>query len=73
MEWDRINFSDPKKRKKICDWLRVTEEELLVRRRQTINSIYKNLHDSTKPGVYKDSDRKSTFAATFERVDGPIS
>ena len=49
MEWDRLNFSDPEK-KKICDWLRVTEEELLVRRRQTIDSIYSNLKDSTKPG-----------------------
>ena len=73
MEWDRINFSDPEKRKKICDWLRVTEEELLVRRRQTIDSIYSNLKDSTKPGTYKDSDRPSTFGATFERVDGPLS
>ena len=40
MEWDRINFSDPEKRKKICEWLRVTEAELLERRRETINNIY---------------------------------
>ena len=53
--------------------MRVTEEELLARRRQTIDSIYKNLNDSTKPGVYKDKDRKGTFGATFERVDGPMS
>ena len=68
MEWDRLNFSDPAKRKKICDWLRVTEEELLVRRRQTIDSIYKNMNQSTKAGAYKDSDRKEFSAATFERV-----
>jgi len=73
MEWDRLNFTDPKKREKIRKWLRVTEEELLERRRQTINSIYKNLNDSTKPGVYKDKDRKGTISATFERVDGPLS
>ena len=46
---------------------------MLERRRQTINSIYKNLNDSTKPGVYKDKDRKGTISATFERVDGPLS
>ncbi len=73
MEWDRLNFSDAKKRKKICEWLRCTEEELLERRRQTIDSIYTNLKDASQPGVYKDKDRKSTFAATFERVDGPLS
>lgn len=73
MEWDRLNFTDPKKREKICKWLRVTELELLERRRKTIESIYKNLNDTTKPGVYKDKDRKETFGATFERVDGPLS
>ena len=73
MEWDRLNFTDPKKREKISKWLRVTEDELLERRRQTINSIYKNLNDSTKPGVYKDKDRQGTIGATFERVDGPLS
>tara|TARA_B100000963_G_C22639567_1_gene679673 strand:- start:8066 stop:9604 length:1539 start_codon:yes stop_codon:yes gene_type:complete len=73
MEWDRLNFTDPKKREKICKWLRVTEQELLDRRRKTIESIYKNLNDTTKPGVYKDKDRKETFGATFERVDGPLT
>ncbi len=73
MEWDRLNFTDPKKREKICKWLRVTELELLDRRRKTIESIYKNLNDTTKPGVYKDKDRKQTFGATFERVDGPLT
>ena len=73
MEWDRLNFSDAEKRKKICEWLRCTEEELLERRRQTIDSIYSNLKQGSRPGVYKDKDRKSTFAATFERVDGPLS
>ena len=73
MEWDRLNFSDPEKRRKIAKWLRVTEEELMVRRRQTIDSIYRNLNESTKAGVYKDSDRSDFSAATFERVDGPLS
>ncbi len=73
MEWDRLNFTDAEKRKKICEWLRVSEDELLQRRRQTINSIYRNLKSETKPGVYKDKGRKGTFAATFERVDGPLS
>ncbi len=73
MEWDRMNFSDPIKRKKIAKWLRVTDEELLARRRQTIDSIYRNMNQSTKSGVYKDSDRKDFTAATFERVDGPLS
>ncbi len=73
MEWDRLNFSDPVKRKKIADWLRVTEKELLQRRRQTIDSIYRNMNQSTKSGVYKDSDRKDFTAATFERVDGPLA
>ena len=57
----QVKLHRSRKRKKICNWLRVTEEELLARRRQTIDSIYKNLNDSTKPGVYKDKDRKGTF------------
>ena len=67
MEWDRLNFTDPAKRKKICEWLRVTETELLKRRRETINSIYANIKKDTgsKKGF-------GNFAATFERVDAAL-
>ena len=71
ISWVESTF--PVKRKKIADWLRVTEKELLQRRRQTIDSIYRNMNQSTKSGVYKDSDRKDFTAATFERVDGPLA
>ena len=43
MEWDRINFTNPEKRKRICDFLKISDERLMERRRETINNIYKNL------------------------------
>lgn len=38
-EWDRINFTDPVKRKKIAKMMDITEEELLVIRRRTLETL----------------------------------
>lgn len=38
-EWDRINFTDPAKRKKIAKIMSITEEELLKIRRRTLESL----------------------------------
>ena len=40
-EWDRINFSDPKKMKKIANRMAVTVEELDQIRRRTLNNALK--------------------------------
>ena len=69
MEWDRINFTNPEKRKRICDFLRISDERLMERRRETINNIYKNLKKDTGSMREKGLGR---FAATFERVDAAI-
>lgn len=37
-EWDRINFTDPQKRKRTAEMLAVTEEELFTIRRSTLNN-----------------------------------
>lgn len=37
-EWDRINFMDPKKRKRTAEMMSITEEELFVIRRKTLNN-----------------------------------
>jgi hypothetical protein len=42
-EWDRINFSNPRKRKKIANRLEMTDEELLLMRKQTRDGMYKRL------------------------------
>lgn len=34
-EWDRINFSTPGKRARICRMMNITEEELQEHRKQT--------------------------------------
>jgi len=69
MEWDRINFTKPEKRKKIADFLRISEDRLMERRRETINNIYKNIKKDT--GTMKEKGM-GRFAATFERVDAAI-
>lgn len=38
-EWDRINFTDPVKRKKIAKMMDITEEELLMIRRRTLETL----------------------------------
>jgi anaerobic magnesium-protoporphyrin IX monomethyl ester cyclase len=40
-EWDRINFSDANKRRRTCQMMGITEEELLKIRRETILSSQK--------------------------------
>ncbi|MEO5358376.1 MAG: B12-binding domain-containing radical SAM protein [Nitrospirae bacterium YQR-1] len=37
-EWDRINFSTPAKRKRVAEMMRITEEELLKIRRDTLKA-----------------------------------
>lgn len=37
-EWDRLNFTDPIKRRRIAERMRITEEELLQIRRQTLQN-----------------------------------
>ena len=34
-EWDRINFSTPEKRKRVCQIMEITEEQLEEHRKQT--------------------------------------
>ena len=69
MEWDRINFTNPEKRKRICDFLKISDERLMERRRETINNIYKNLKKDTGTQKSKGIGR---YAATFERVDAAM-
>lgn len=40
-EWDRINFTDPKRRKRIAEMMGVTEDELCEIRRRTLNDACK--------------------------------
>lgn len=40
-EWDRINFTDPRKKKKIAEIMDITEERLDEIRRETLNRINK--------------------------------
>lgn len=42
-EWDRINFAQDKKRKKIAKRLEMSDEELLSMRKQTRDNMYKRL------------------------------
>ena len=75
MEWDRINFTNAKRRRKIAKWLGVTEEQLFERRRWTIESMFRNIDSE----IAKDEVNDRAFgcpgnlAARFERVDGSFS
>ena len=50
-EWDRINFSDPKKLKKTANRMGITVDELNVIRRRTMDYAKKIISDrkSTQP------------------------
>lgn len=43
-EWDRINFTDKTKRRRICEMMGVSEEELLRIRRETITKSLPRIH-----------------------------
>ena len=46
-EWERINFTDPVKRKKIADCMGVTLDELSVIRKRTISNARKKIAESS--------------------------
>jgi anaerobic magnesium-protoporphyrin IX monomethyl ester cyclase len=43
-EWDRINFSDRDKRRRTCKMMGITEEELLLIRKNTLGKVVKALN-----------------------------
>ena len=57
-EWDRINFSDPKKLKKIADRMRISVEELNGIRKRTLENAKKTitLRQSSDGNVMKSAD-----------------
>jgi radical SAM superfamily enzyme YgiQ (UPF0313 family) len=42
-EWDRINFSDPQKRRRTAEMMGISEDELLEIRRRTLRNVAGNL------------------------------
>ncbi|MBF0518524.1 MAG: radical SAM protein [Nitrospirae bacterium] len=46
-EWDRINFTDPAKRKRAAEMMKITEEKLLMIRRDTLNAAISSLVKNT--------------------------
>tara|TARA_Y100000590_G_C15709347_1_gene1009766 strand:- start:651 stop:2288 length:1638 start_codon:yes stop_codon:yes gene_type:complete len=60
-EWDRINFSDPKKKKKIADRMGITIEELNKIRRRTIDNA-KKVISKRKSSNGNGSAEKATFS-----------
>ena len=42
-EWDRINFTDPEKRKRTAKQLEISEQELAAIRRNTLSDVYNKL------------------------------
>ena len=57
-EWDRINFSNPKKLKRIADRMAITVEELNQIRKRTLNNAIKAIssRDDSKESVEKAAD-----------------
>ena len=57
-EWDRINFSNPKKLKKIADRMRISVDELNGVRRRTLDNAIKtiSLRQSSNSDVMKSAD-----------------
>ncbi len=57
-EWDRINFYNPKKLKKIADRMAITVEELNQIRKRTLNNAIKAIssRDDSKESVEKAAD-----------------
>ena len=57
-EWDRINFYDPKKLKKIADRMRISVDELNGIRRRTLDNAIKtiSLRQSSNSDVMKSAD-----------------
>ena len=57
-EWDRINFSNPKKLKKIADRMRISVDELNGIRRRTLDNATKtiSLRQSSNSDVMKSAD-----------------
>ena len=77
MEWDRVNFTKPEKRKKIADWLRISEDHLMKRRRTTIENIQINLNKFNDrafgcSGNTVTRFEKADSALRFERVDSAL-
>lgn len=47
-EWDRINFSDTNKRRRTCQMMGITEQELLKIRRSTLEGVIQSLQEMSK-------------------------
>ncbi|SVD77127.1 uncharacterized protein METZ01_LOCUS429981, partial [marine metagenome] len=50
-EWERINFTDPIRRKKIADRMQITLDELSVIRKRTISNARKKIAESSYPAA----------------------
>ena len=62
-EWDRINFSDPKKLKKTANRMGITADELNVIRRRTMDYAKKIISD--RKSVHPDSSVKKAADITL--------
>ena len=62
-EWDRINFSDPKKLKKTADRMGITVDELNIIRRRTIDYAKKTISD--RKSTHPDSSVKKAADITL--------
>ena len=50
-EWERINFTDPVRRKRIADRMGITLDDLSVIRKRTISNARKKIAESSYPAV----------------------
>ena len=65
-EWDRINFSDPKKLKKIADRMRISVDELNVIRKRSLNNAKETIaaRKSSNTDVMKSADITQVVSQT---------
>jgi hypothetical protein len=67
-EWDRINFSNPRKRKTIADRLEMSDEELLFMRKQTRDGMYKRLKLNGSNGINRTSGNGGNGSSNLRQI-----
>ena len=73
IEWERINFGTPKKRKKLAEMMGITEKELSRLRQDTFASVNANIvknysHKNSEVAVDHHGDHRSIGAETYPGV-----
>ena len=61
-EWDRINFTDPKKAKKIADRMEITIDELNNIRKKTLNNARETVSKRQSSGLDSSVERAADIA-----------